>query len=232
LSQFSGFRARAGKGAEAFALRLRGAAAERWNVGRLTATFLERSLRFDPAVLTLRNGTLLIGYFQSEKYFEDIAADIRKDFRPADGELSRRVCDGVAALRKRGRPLVSIHVRRGDYLSVSPDGALLVAPERIERAMGGFHDSDFLMFSDDMAWCKSRFGRDDVSFSPFSSALEDLMAMTLCDHNIIANSSFSWWGAWLNSNPQKRVVAPRNWFGRVGNAGEDADIYPVSWEIY
>ncbi len=219
-------------GFTAAALQIRRRLARRLKFGRLLSTYREINLRFDPAVLDLPDGTLLTGFFQSEKYFNDIADIIRREFRPRDPAMTRHIADTMASLRRSGRVLVSVHVRRGDYLIVEPNGSLLVSRERILDAMARFSNADYVFFSDDIEWCRSNLNRDGVKFSPFSSPLEDMIAMSLCDHNIIANSSFSWWGAWLNAFPDKRVLAPVNWFGPMDQIGEDTDIYVENWERY
>lgn len=195
-------------------------------------TYVEpHAARFDPVVLDLPDGTALVGYFQSERYFSAIAGSLRRELRPADPMLSARVAAKVGALRRPGRELVSVHVRRGDYLEY--DG-LVIEAERIRAAMARFPGSDFLVFSDDMAWCREALGGENVEFSGFQDALEDFYAMGLCDHHVIANSTFSWWAVWLATRGDtRRILAPTDWHGRYPErwAG-DEDIYAAGWERY
>lgn len=112
----------------------------------------------------------------------------------------------------------SVHVRRTDYVD-NPMWTDLSADDYYERAMEQF-DSDctFVIFSDDIAWCRERFRGRSTYFVEALSAVEDLYLMSRCRGHIIANSSFSWWGAWLDPNPDKKVIAPSRWFtGRFAN---------------
>jgi hypothetical protein len=220
------------RGLAASALQFRRRIAKSSNFGRWLSTYHESSMHFDPAVLEFPDGILLAGFFQCEKYFRDVADIIRAEFQPRDAAVMRYIADTMKTLRRPGRALVSVHVRRGDYLVVDPTGSLLVSRDRIMEAMARFRQADYLIFSDDSEWCCANLHRDGVIFSPFSSPLEDMTAMSLCDHNIIANSSFSWWGAWLNASPDKRVLAPVNWFGPMDQDGDDTDIYVENWERY
>ena len=150
-----------------------------------------------------------------------MTARIRQDFAPKDTALVARVAATVRGIRRRDRPVVSLHVRRGDFLRV--DG-LVVASKQRQAAMNQFPGADFLVFSDDLAWCRSNVRGENVFYSPFQGMLEDFWGMACCDHNIIANSTFSWWAAWLNPNPERIVVAPANGVG-------DADFYPPDWRL-
>jgi hypothetical protein len=91
-------------------------------------------------------------------------------------------------------------------------------------------DAKFLVFSDDLQWCKTNFLGDKFHFPDTQSDLVDLKIMTMCNHHIIANSSFSWWGAWLNPKQEKRVVAPSNWFGPELRL-DPSDVYCQDWQI-
>jgi hypothetical protein len=84
------------------------------------------------------------------------------------------------------------------------------------------------VFSDDINWCKQNLSFPKMQFVEGQDNIEDLWFMSLCSNNIIANSSFSWWGAWLNNNPEKKVIAPKNWFGQYANINS-SDIVPETW---
>jgi hypothetical protein len=192
----------------------------------------ERSQAFDRAVIDLPNGAHLVGFFQSEEYFEDVADLIRFEFEPRDPTLRARVRQGLQAYRRPAQPLVAVHVRRGDYLDVYSDQSLAIPLERINAAMERFYGAAFVVFSDDLAWCSTALAGPHVHLSPFHTAIEDLCAMTECDHNIIANSTFSWWGAWLNPRPARVVVAPLQWNGPRNSTPEPEDLVPRNWLRY
>ena len=185
---------------------------------------------FDPDVLALPDGFFLNGYFQSEHYFTQIASTIREEFQPRDSNVLQRVRNALTDVRRAGRPLVSVHVRRSNYLTVRADGSLVVPLQKTLDKMARFDRADFLVFSDDMQWCRQNITGENVRYSPFTSGIEDMAAMAHCDHHIIANSSFSWWGAWLNPNPEKIVIAPANWNhpGSDGDGGH-RDLCPPGW---
>ena len=123
--------------------------------------------------------------------------------------------------------MVSVHVRRGDYTKLQ-DHHPLCTVEYYEKAMAMFKDHSFLVFSNDIEWCKENIKGPRVMYSEEESAAKDLQLMASCDHNIIANSSFSWWGAWLNDNQNKKVIAPSNWFGPTCDHSSK-DIVPETW---
>jgi hypothetical protein len=159
--------------------------------------------------------TNLAGCFQSERYFKHCAEEIRGYFAP------RPELPGI--LRQRfgellSKPTCSVHVRRGDYVG-DPHYADLAATDYYERAIDRFAaETTFLFFSDDIAWCQDRFRDRRFAFVKGQSSIEDLFLMSLCEGHIIANSSLSWWGAWLDGRPGKTVIAPARWF-----AGSYAD---------
>lgn len=194
--------------------------------------FREAGMAYDPRVLDIKDGTAISGYFQSERYFSEIKPYLRTVFRPGSATLRQRVDDTLASVRTRGKPVVAVHVRRGDY--IQPDGSSMVVPfERVVAAMTRFSDVTFLLFSDDLQWCRDKFAGGDIVLSPFSDPIEDLYAMSSADHFIIANSTFSWWAAWLSDGPTKRVLAPDDWFcAGPDRPAEHETIYAAGWERY
>lgn len=184
--------------------------AEPWDdlVAGCGEVFVQPEPGFCPEALDLPSDAALCGWFANVLYFEPIAGQVRRDFLTSDRS---RVQDEIVPLRRPGRPLVSVHIRRGDYLDIRPDGQLTISADRVRHAMSRFDGADFLVFSDDPAWCRENLVGPGVGLSPFEDAVDDLIAMSMCDHHIIANSSFSWWGAWLNPRPSKQVCFPRNW---------------------
>ena len=151
------------------------------------------------------HGVTLVGFFQSLKYFENAEDEVKQVF-------SLPFTNGM-------EDWCSVHVRRGDY--VGSTNFPPITMEYIERAM--FHQASkgntkFLVFSDDIEWCKQNINGDyEIKFSEGKGEYDDLALMASCGHNIIANSSYSWWGAYLNPNPNKVIVSPaqggNNWYG-------------------
>ncbi len=196
--------------------------------------FRERSFAFDPGVLALRGNVLLEGYWQSERYFHDVAETLRREFALKAAPSAR---SAAVAERIRGCNAISVHVRRGDYVS-SPEASrrhgvcdadyYRRAAEIIARAEPQPH---FFLFSDDPAWTgenlRLRFPASLVDSAGDEDAAEHLQLMSLCRHHVIANSSFSWWGAWLNPRPDKRVIAPQKWFNESAN--DTRDLIPGGW---
>ena len=202
---------------------------------------LERQYRFDPAILDLPNNCYLSGYWQSEKYFIDTAELIRRDLTPRDESVLSYAREYVDNLKVGGSTIISLHVRRGDLAHAAEQlknskvvHASPLGLDYIQAAIRQFdHTCKFLVFSDsvtDIAWCKSNIKADRLHFSEGHSDIQDMMIMSACDHHIIANSTFSWWAAWLNPRPDKRVISPRVW----ANPGESMvtdDLIPPSWEM-
>lgn len=168
------------------------------------------------------------GYWQSEKYFINISEEIQKlyTFPASDNPKNRCLSEEM-----QGCTSVSIHVRRGDYLGGFPvmdDGYYGPAMDYFRAKYNNVH---FYVFSNDLAWCKEHFDGNDTSFIDWNTgdnSIFDMWLMTQCKHNIIANSSFSWWGAWLNRHPDKEVIAPSGWFTHT----ETPDIYAEGWKIF
>ena len=121
-----------------------------------------------------------------------------------------------------------MHIRRNDYLT-SDGFHPVMASSYYDKALSAVGPVDnILVFSDDIPWCKDTFNYDNMTFAEGNNNVEDLWLMSMCDHNIIANSSFSWWGSWLNCDIDKKVVAPSNWFG---NANNNQQIYLDDWIV-
>lgn len=194
----------------------------------------ERHYHFDPRILDLPDGVYLDGYWQSERYFADAAELIRKEVKvnaPLTGcnaELAREIGDHQA---------VSLHVRRGDYITDPITHrahgvcdlqyyarAVAYIATRVDAPM-------FFVFSDDPEWVRENlklsYPLRVVDHNGPEHGHEDMRLMSLCQHHIIANSSFSWWGAWLNPRPDKIVVAPERWFNN--HSADTRDLYPAGW---
>ena len=151
----------------------------------------------------------IFGYYQTHKYFEHIEDEIREDFT-FDTELVKS-CKEFLEYTFVFRDVIALHIRRGDYVS-NPNHPSQ-SMEYYQRGLEMLPDLDVIVFSDDTEWCKQQeiFSTDRFSISEGNTTDADLCLMSLCQYHIIANSSFSWWGAWLAKS--KRVIAPKNWFG-------------------
>jgi len=171
-------------------------------------------------------------YFQSEEYFINIADIIRREFtlkRPLSNK-AQKILNNI-----ENNNSISLHIRRGDYVVDKNINAFhgICDLEYYKRAMSLIKEKvanpTFFVFSDDIAWAKDNFKGEGFIFvsDPEIEDVEELVLMSKCKHNIIANSSFSWWGAWLNSNLDKIVIAPQKWFNdKKANKNQ---ILPEKW---
>lgn len=189
---------------------------------------------FNAEILSLPDNIYFVGYWQNEKYFKAIRPILLKEFIPKRlSEYTKRTVKII-----QGRPSVSLHIRRGDYADdpktnefhgLTPITYYTKALGYIQKKQPGLQ---LFIFSDDIKWCQNNlpFSKEAtfVSGNPADRGYEDMYLMSLCDHNIIANSSFSWWGAWLNQNPQKMIVAPKTWF-QDKSANSKMEIVPENW---
>ena len=160
-------------------------------------------------------GITLVGFFQSLRYFENSQETVKQMFKLAPV--------------KGYEDYVSIHVRRGDYVRYAAHFPP-VTLDYITRAMDRFKGRKFMVFSDDLDWCKA-----NIKNAEFASGneYEDLSLMASCGDHIIANSTFSWWGAYLGENPDRRIISPdhRGWFGRHNGVKKPpVDLIPAGWE--
>lgn len=161
----------------------------------------------------------LDGYWQSYRYFDQVFHAIREEFAPI---IDPSPADAILIERINSLNSVSVHIRRGDYVT-NPRAASFhglcsleyyqMAMSRLEKQIACPH---YFIFSDDIEWAKKNIhiepGVTFMESTEGRSSVDDLRLMSLCKHNIIANSSFSWWAAWLNFNPDKLVFAPKKWF--------------------
>jgi|10_taG_2_1085330.scaffolds.fasta_scaffold00201_14 hypothetical protein len=178
--------------------------------------------------LPYKKNMCLLGYFQSEKYFVHRADDIKALFEPTE-EIKQYIDEQYSHILEG--ETIGIHVRRGDYTN-HPNIHPTCSPHYYQKALSMFKDADqydIVVFSDDAEWCKNEFGSLAHVVENEADYI-DLYLMSMCKHNIIANSSFSWWAAWLNANTDKVVVAPQRWFG-PSVAYNTKDLYCAGWEI-
>lgn len=195
--------------------------------------YREKSFQFDASVLGLADSTYLDGYWQSHRYFEDCSDLIRS-------ELTSLVRLGaqdekVAALIAK-RTAVSVHVRRGDYVTNRAAAvnhglcSIDYYQAALDRMLPHVGQPHFFVFSDDPVWTRENLQLPGpatfVDHNGPAAAFQDLRLMSLCDHQITANSSFSWWGAWLNARPDKIVVTPLQWFADQRDTGS---LTPDNW---
>jgi hypothetical protein len=165
---------------------------------------------------------VLNGSFQSEKYFLNYIDDIKNLFILTD------INDYLNSLDKNFT-YTSVHFRRGDYLKPQFVNFHSVCDtDYYNKAMSKIPNSKFILLSDDMDWVKNNFKGENIIYSPFTTELEDLSLMVNCQNNIISNSTFSWWGAYLNPNQNKVVIGPKKWFGPIGHK-DTQDVLPESW---
>jgi hypothetical protein len=171
------------------------------------------------------NDVSLFGFFQSEKYFKHIEESIKEDFT-----FREHILEPCKEIAEGFENPVSLHVRRTDYLTNNANHHNLDL-SYYEEALKHFDDRQVIVFSDDPEWCKeqSLFSDDRFLVSESEDNKIDLCLMTFCTSHIIANSSFSWWGAWL-ANSQK-VIAPSKWFGPNNADKETKDLIPETWTI-
>jgi hypothetical protein len=190
-----------------------------------------RSSGWDPHFLSVRRESYFAGYWQSYRYYEGIEDGIREALR-FNPPLSRENQGFLDAAR--GRTLIGIHVRRGDYLTSSDFSEVCgigYYREALTAAVQQARDPLFAFFSDDLQWCKDSIPVKGeaifVDWNRGGDSGSDLRLMTACDSLVIANSSFSWWGAWLGERPGRRVIAPSRW--RSMEAHDNPDIIPSGW---
>ena len=192
--------------------------------------YTEPKVSFNSEVLNIRHDVYLKGYWSSYKYFDDIREVLLEDFsfKEEMNEENLRMCDLILSSESS----VSLHVRRGDYVSLpnakkffrSPydDGFYDKAISEIELRV---NNPEFFLFSDDPEWVKDNIKIKHkctlVNINKKNNNYWDMKLMSLCKHNIIANSSFSWWAAYLNRNKDKIVCAPKVWFNDSKYVMED-----------
>jgi hypothetical protein len=167
---------------------------------------------------------ILMGYYQSEKYFKDFEKEIKDLYK-----ISKTDNDYILDKYGDFKNSCSINVRRGDYLNVQqyhniqPIEYYKNAISRLEKNL------KYYIISDDINWCKENFNfLDNVVFVEGNRDYQDLYIVSKCEHNIICNSTFGWWGAWLNDNTNKTVICPNKWFGVACTHPYD-DIFTDGW---
>jgi len=196
----------------------------------------EKKLLFNPAFLHPNDHAYFDGYFQSEKYFLSIRNILIKSFT-LKSTLSVEAQQIKKVIEASGVS-ISLHVRRGDYINNSTTNKIhgTCPLDYYQNAMSllneKYDEIQYFVFSDDIAWVKKNLPIENavyVSKEGNRIPHEDIYLMSQCKHNVIANSTFSWWGAWLNNNPQKTVIAPERWFATQKMQLQATDIIPNNW---
>ena len=187
----------------------------------------EKTFAFDEEIFnTCPDWVDIRGFFQTEKYFKHIRDEIKKDFTFRD-EIINPCKEMVSGIDDP----ISLHIRRTDYITNSNHSTLEL--DYYESALSNFDsDATILVFSDDPDWCNQQelFSDDRFMIAEGNSGYVDMCLMSLCSGHIIANSSFSWWGAWLSDS--KQVIAPSQWFTGSNNDSKDTkDIYCDGWKV-
>jgi Glycosyl transferase family 11 len=195
---------------------------------------VEPHFQYWPGINDSQENCYILGYWQSAKYFENHASRIKRDFT-----FKLPMSEGNSELASRLATLnaVSIHVRRGDYVENAKTSAIhgACSPSFYEMAINFISQRVpqpcFFIFSDDIEWArnniKTDFQHEYVSHNCGAESFNDMRLMSMCKHHIIANSSFSWWAAWLGTSEKKIVVAPSNWFAR--KSINTSDLIPPDW---
>jgi hypothetical protein len=198
--------------------------------------YKEKHFHYNPDFRNIPNDVILKGYWQTEKYFIDIEAIIREECslkKAAEGK-DKEVLQKIEVMNS-----ISLHIRRGDYVTNTYESQILVSKDLeyynrcVEYIVERLPDCHFFIFSDDSVWVKEnlslKYPATFVDHNDASTNYEDLRLMSFCKHNIICNSSFSWWGAWLNNNPEKIVCAPKKWFSDETKYIDSKDLVPERW---
>ena len=198
--------------------------------------YREPHFEFDQTLLDLTAPRALQGYWQSERYFKDMREEVCSAFTPTQ-PLEAENAAVMQAIERADMP-VSLHVRRGDYVSDASASAthgtcsLDYYRSAIKSVLIKTPNAHFFAFSDDEAWTRENLRTPAaityVSANSPSRGYRDMQLMSACRHHIIANSSFSWWGAWLNHRDDKRVIAPDIWFAQ--SKKNSKDLLPPDWE--
>lgn len=188
---------------------------------------VEKGFKFDKNLLELKGSIFLDGYFQSYKYFDAYKEIIKKDFilNNQSDEFKNKV------IEIENQNSVCMHVRRGDYVGnkMHEVADLSYYKKSLSILSEKIKIEKICIFSDEIKWCKEnfKFDGDYVFMERGASDVEDLILMSSCKHFILANSSFSWWSAWLASNPNKIIVCPKQWFG--DSTIDTSDLIPSKW---
>jgi hypothetical protein len=188
----------------------------------------EKDFSYNAGIFGIKDNTDILGYFQTEKYFKDYRNQLLKEF-----EFKEEIKQKASDIRNiSNQKTISIHIRLGDYEELQ-DKHPICPISYYQEALTMLPDDCLVyIFSDDTkkAFEIFKFLNRQFVIPESNSQYVDMCLMTMCDYHIIANSSFSWWGAWLSNS--KKVIAPSQWFGRDPNMPKNwSDIYCTGWEV-
>ncbi len=194
-----------------------------------TVVMNESQTNVEPSFFKLPANTYLNGYWQSETYFLEIRELLLQQLTIKLEYLKN--IEHELTLIKSTSQSVAVHVRRGDYITLASANQFhgICDINYYQTAASQFSNAvTFFVFSDDLEWCKNNLNfKSTTHYIKSPTAYTDFHLMSMCQHQIIANSSFSWWAAWLNKNSAKKIIAPQHWF--ADKALNTSDIYPSSW---
>ena len=190
---------------------------------------------FDKNYIKFPANCILIGYWQSYKYFESIRDILLKEFKPQTelDDKNKKVLEKI-----HNNNSISIHIRRGDYINNPIYSKFYRALDKeyyleaIKIIKSRIRNPKFFIFGDEIEWFKENIQLENATYIDFNQdkPFNDLFLMNNCKHNIMANSTFSWWGAWLNNNNSKIVITPEHWFkGEFAQTYKTTDLLPDSW---
>lgn len=189
--------------------------------GAECAYYYEKDFRYQE--IPYHENILIYGMFHSYKYFDKELVSTLFEITEAEKKYIQDKYGDILS-----GDITSIHVRRGDYCKQPHKYAVCGMPYFNKAIDYIGRDKKYLVISDDIDWCKKHFKGNNFFFSDYEQPIIDLYIQTMCTNNIISNSTFSWWGAWLNNNPDRKVICPNPWFGRAWDY-DTADLLPADW---
>jgi len=185
--------------------------------------YIEQQYAYSP--IPQKKNITIKGYFQSEKYFKTNINKIINLFYPSNQNIQE--IQNWKSTRNIKTNTVGVHIRRGDYLRLSHHHVVL-NKQYYEQAFEYFKNHEFVITSDDKQWARETFGKQNIYISDFDDEEKDFWLLSSCQNNIIANSTFSWWAAYLNKNKEKIVCCPEKWFTKEANC-DTKDLIPENW---
>lgn len=211
---------------------------KRWLFHRQLRQIVEKGLSFNETYLDIAPPVLYDGYWQHQRYFSEFENEIREAFNFSDVSAVDAAFRFLNSIRNE--PVsVAVHVRRGDYLNdliLQHHGICSKSYylEAFRRLHGLYPEAKYFLFSDDPAWVRSEMAAHLSNYEVIEGnngqdAWKDMYLMSCCTHQVIANSSFSWWAAWLNRNKSKMVIAPSDWFANPVLKEQAKEVCPPSW---
>lgn len=207
-----------------------------FNCSKAYKVIIEKNFNYNKSIKSLNCNAYLIGYWQSEKYFNNIRDILLSDFKLKVPMLGNNLLITNEIINSNS---ISIHIRRGDYVSNQHTNeihglcSLDYFYKSVQYMDSKFYNPIYFIFSDDIEWVMKNFNTENIKYKFIDTNKNhhhlDLILMSYCKHNIISNSSFSWWGAWLNSNVNKIVIAPKIWFANKKMNNLISDLIPNNW---